>query len=444
MSEETKENKCSICKKNFEPELKKNGNPFRCCKSCREKCKLKQDSYKCEHNRIRNTCKECGGNSICEHDIVRTRCRECGGGSFCEHNKRIDNCKICGNSFCEHNKQRSHCKDCKGSQICDHNRIRYQCKDCGGSQICEHNIQRSHCKNCGGSQICEHNIIRHTCKVCKGNGICEHNRIRHTCKDCKGSSFCEHNRIRYTCKDCHGNGRCEHDRIHKVCKDCKGSQICEHDRIRSQCKDCKGGSLCEHNKRRHSCVICTPKRGCQNCHSVFAPPRYRFYPYCFRCYCVLHPDVEIPRKYKLKEHHLRDALKEEFKEAELVFDKSCGPSAKRPDVLIDRGTHCVVTENDEYQHDRGDYDCEDRRVMEIFQDLGNRPLVVIRFNPDGYREKSGRRVPSCFKETKSNGFKPDPVEWKRRLDELVQTITYFTKNIPEKELTMIYLFYDEN
>lgn len=34
--------------------------------------------------------------------------------------------------------------------------------------------------------------------------------------------------------------------------------------------------------------------------------------------------------------------------------------------------------------------------MEIFQDLGNRPLVVIRFNPDKYD-----KINSCFKLTKA-------------------------------------------
>ncbi len=40
---------------------------------------------KCEHNRKRNTCKECGGASICEHDRIRSQCKECGGASICEH-----------------------------------------------------------------------------------------------------------------------------------------------------------------------------------------------------------------------------------------------------------------------------------------------------------------------------------------------------------------------
>ncbi len=31
----------------------------------------------CEHNRIRSTCKECGGTIICEHNHERRRCNQC-------------------------------------------------------------------------------------------------------------------------------------------------------------------------------------------------------------------------------------------------------------------------------------------------------------------------------------------------------------------------------
>ena len=49
---------------------------------------------------------------------------------------------------CEHDRQRSRCKECGGSQICPHDRLRSQCKECGGSQICPHDRRRSECKEC--------------------------------------------------------------------------------------------------------------------------------------------------------------------------------------------------------------------------------------------------------------------------------------------------------
>jgi len=124
--------------------------------------------------------------------------------------KMSKSCKVCSikqNEYikknkCEHKRVRSTCKECKGSQICKHNCQRSQCKDCNGNQICEHKRQRSFCKECKGSQICEHNREKSRCKECKGSQICEHNRQKSKCKECKGSSICEHNKRKSECKDC--------------------------------------------------------------------------------------------------------------------------------------------------------------------------------------------------------------------------------------------------
>ena len=94
--------------------------------------------------------------------------------SFCEHNRIKYSCKECGGgSICEHNRIRSICKECRGGCVCARNKIRYNCKDCGGSNICEHGISRYQCKECGGSSICEHNKFRNCCPDCDGNAICK-------------------------------------------------------------------------------------------------------------------------------------------------------------------------------------------------------------------------------------------------------------------------------
>ena len=86
---------------------------------------------------------------------------------------------------CEHNRQRCECKDCGGGSICEHNRRRSRCTECGGGSICEHNRERSRCKDCGGGSICQHKRRRSTCKECAGASICEHKRIRGECKSGK-------------------------------------------------------------------------------------------------------------------------------------------------------------------------------------------------------------------------------------------------------------------
>jgi hypothetical protein len=63
----------------------------------------------------------------------------------------------------------------------------------------------------------------------------------------------------------------------------------------------------------------------------------------------------------------------------IVGDQGC--SKKRPDFVIDAGTHKVVLEVDEYQHKKGEYNCEVKRMRDITQALGI-PTLFIRYNPD--------------------------------------------------------------
>jgi hypothetical protein len=162
-----------------------------------------KEKNKCEHNKFKSSCKECGGSSFCEHGRQKSKCKECGGSSCCEHGRQKSRCKECGGSeICEHNRRKSRCKECGGSEICEHNRIKSRCKECGGSEICEHNRRKARCKECGGSDFCEHNRRKSQCKECGGSAICEHNQFKSRCKACGGSSICEHNREKSKCKEC--------------------------------------------------------------------------------------------------------------------------------------------------------------------------------------------------------------------------------------------------
>jgi hypothetical protein len=126
--------KCVRCHVKLLPSnfsIKRDGVLLKACNKCREVSRKFRERNRCEHGRIRSTCKECGGGSLCEHGRRRSQCKECGGVSICEHGR-----------------QRSQCKECGGVSICEHGRIRSQCKECGGASICEHNKERSKCKLC--------------------------------------------------------------------------------------------------------------------------------------------------------------------------------------------------------------------------------------------------------------------------------------------------------
>ena len=153
--------------------------------------------------------------------------------------------------------------------------------------------------------------------------------------------------------------------------------------------------------------------------------------------CVLNPDVEIPRRYKLKEHHMVDTLKDKFPDVKMVFDKKVDNacSLRRPDVRIECLTHTVIVECDENQHKNTS--CEDKRTMELFKDLGNRPLVMIRFNSDKYGD-----VDSCFKFTRAGSLSLNKKEWRKRINVLCKYIEDNLHTVPEKEVNVEYLFYN--
>jgi hypothetical protein len=371
------------------------------------------------------------------------KCKHCKASRLIKDFQRNGKtCKLCNmcvkKSLCTHNRQKVVCRDCNGSQICEHNRQKGYCKDCKGSQICEHNKRRQFCALCGGSQICEHSIQKSRCKICEGSEICEHKKKRYDCRECGGKGICEHNKIKTSCKDCIGSQICIHKNYKNTCRECGGKGICEHSRKRSECKDCKGGSICQHINIKSKCTECHPEKSCQNCFSIYVKTNSKYAPNCFRCFCVLNPDVEIPRRYKLKEHYLQETLKEEFKDIDLIFDKiikgDCS-SRRRPDVRIECFTHNIIVECDEDQHKN--YECENKRTMQLFEDLGNRPIVLIRFNPDKYDDNA-----SCFKYTKDGTVSVNKKEWKKRIEGLKNKIKEYLDVIPEKEVSVEYMYYD--
>ena len=80
------------------------------------------------------------------------------------------------------------------------------------------------------------------------------------------------------------------------------------------------------------------------------------------------------------------------------------------------------------------------------QDMGFRPLIVIRFNPDEYTDHTGKKVTSCWGVDKNGNIRIKPskrIEYNMRLDKLKTTIEYWLEHVPEKEVTEIKLFYDK-
>ena len=293
--------------------------------------------------------------------------------------------------ICIHNRRRFHCVECKGAGICEHLKRKTRCKECGGTDLCPHGGEKENCVPCGGTSICEHGKRRRRCVECFGAGICEHNKNRQNCLECRGNMFCI------------------------------------HDKKKSRCKICDGSELC---KAPHC-----ETRGIK-----------KYDGYCLPCCIHYCPEIQVSRNFKTKENDVVSRVLEKYPDFNWIADKKIqdGCSKRRPDLLLDFGSHVIIVEVDENKHTTYDCSCQNKRLMEISQDIGHKPVVFIRFNPDAYVNQEGKKVTSCWR---INGYgvldisKSKRDEWHTRIDMLLQQLEYWINNIPHKTVEIVELFY---
>ena len=401
---------------------------------------------KCPHAREKYDCKDCGGKGICCHNKRQRFCVDCNGSQTCKHKKIKIYCKECSNiSKCPHQKTKAYCKICTPSCYCIHNKLIKNCIVCKPLNFCTHLKRKTECKLCSGSSFCIHSINKQNCKTCKGSNICKHNKTKNCCKICKASSLCKHKRFISRCKDCKGSSFCKHGKRRTCCKICGGSAFCLHGKLKQSCKNCKGGSVCVHEKLKRFCKTC---HGGALCKSTWCTARSikKYNNYCMVCCIQLCPDIKISRNYKTKENTVVTSIKEAFPNFTWVCDKKVedGCSRRRPDLLLDMGTHIIIVEVDENKHTDYDCSCENKRLMEISKDVGHRSIVFIRFNPDGYKDKDGKSIKSCWICTKQGAMvivKTKQAEWDERLKSLKTQIQYWIDNKTEKTVEIVELFY---
>jgi hypothetical protein len=171
--------------------------------------------------------------------------------------------------------------------------------------------------------------------------------------------------------------------------------------------------------------------------------------YCFRCFIHLFPNKPVSKNYKTKEFAVVEYIMKIFPEFTWTADKVVkdGCSKKRPDLLLDLGYQIIIIEVDENKHSKYDSTCENARLMTISQDLGHRPIIFIRFNPDSYINILKERIKSCWDITAKSGLMKivNQKEWTNRLEKLKQCIDYWTnpKNNLEKTIEIVQLYYDD-
>ena len=403
---------CSKCKKEKEINLFLKKKDINICKHCR---------YKCEHGNQKTRCRECG-TGYCEHGNLKIRCRECGTG-YCEHGNQEIRCKQCGTGRCKHGNPKSRCKECRIG-YCEHGNIQSQCKQCGTGR-CKHGNGKLRCKQCGTS--CEHGNIKSQCKKC-GTGCCKHGNIKSRCKEC-GIGYCEHGNRKSQCKKC-GTGYCEHGKQISHCKKC-GTGYCEHGNRKSHCKKC-GTGRCEHGEIKARCEKCGGSGLCILCKKIRKNRKYGNGNNCTNCYIFKNPKSEVAIKNRvLKQDLINDIYKEMYPKFkwdsfDTVIQDTC--NNRRPDYFKECYTHVLILEIDENQHKYYNKQCEKNRINELFTGFADRKIIFIRFNPDGYKNKQGDKIKSCFSLTPKIGkLKIDKKKITERLTIVHEQVKHFMK-----------------
>jgi hypothetical protein len=206
------------------------------------------------------------------------------------------------------------------------------------------------------------------------------------------------------------------------------------------------GLYCAQHKKPE--MIDVMNRTCKSEWCVTHVHTNKYDGFCLRCFIHLFPDRPVSRNYKTKEYAVVEFVTSKFPEVHWIADKiiNAGCSKRRPDLLLDLGYQILIVEIDENQHIDYDCSCENKRIMELSQDTGHRPIIFIRFNPDKYIH-DGKMVTSCWG-TNQKGIcvvkKSKQREWEERLSTLEQQVNYWinSENKTDKTIETIQLYYD--
>ena len=198
---------------------------------------------------------------------------------------------------------------------------------------------------------------------------------------------------------------------------------------RLYCFKHKLNNMIDINNRNKLCLKCQLWMGSKNNEYL-----------CSDCFRFQYPDHKKFTKYKQKEKFICNKFQEDYPDLNIEFDKqiSCqNCNKRRPDIFLDLAHYSIIIEIDENQH--REYSCENKRMMEIFESLGNRPLILLRFNPDKYC-RDNKTIKSVFQFSKIGTIK-ETKEFYNRYEELKQRFEYWLKRKPDKEITIEHLFY---
>lgn len=207
------------------------------------------------------------------------------------------------------------------------------------------------------------------------------------------------------------------------------------------------GLYCLDHKHENMINVMNPRCRTPNC-GLRSYLQHNYY--CIECFAGEYPGIPLPKCYQIKEHHVRTFVEDNFakKCVSISFDKAIkgAKSRLRPDILMQFETHSIIVEVDERQHRSNTYTekskSDNERSDILFNELGCKPLVIIRFNPDAYVNSEKETIPSCFNRGNCSAIVRVEKVWKARLAMLKKHIKSYMGKISFTGLKTVHLYFD--
>lgn len=105
--------------------------------------------------------------------------------------------------------------------------------------------------------------------------------------------------------------------------------------------------------------------------------------------CDSWSDGKFKHDKELRIKHVLEGNSIKYTSHDKIPESAC--SKYRPDFIIDLGSMCIILEVDENQHKSYACECEEKRMLQLYQDFGGIPLVFIRYNPDDYIDNNEKK-----------------------------------------------------
>ncbi len=165
---------------------------------------------------------------------------------------------------------------------------------------------------------------------------------------------------------------------------------------------------------------------------------------CYTCYIGTHPDEPIARNFLVKEKHIVDFIKELYPNFGWEYNQFINSCAHyRPDLLVYIKNYVIIIEIDEFQHKQKNYvECEAKRINDILYELAQ-PLIVLRINPDSYKDEKKNIQKGMFIKDKNNKCIVNNSIWNEQKELIKSTLHNIINNKPDQLLTEIKLFFDK-